>query len=240
MILDIYKDAFEYGGQDFNSLLKLGLFSTLSFLILPIFLVLGYEYRIIENAIGGMIGANDALPKFNDLISMFIDGVKVFVVEFIYMIIPVIIGLCLIIIGNTLNQYWLNTLGVIIGFILLAISFIYGALAVPNMIAKKSFKKAFDFNQISNIIKNIGVFKYILFYVGLIVIMVVIYFVIGLLLTGVLALFGVTTAYVSMAGTSIIFIVGSVVISLIFSFIIIPYFTIFQSRALGLIYVLGD
>ena len=43
MILDIYKDAFEYAAQDISTLIKLGVLSFFGFLIIPIFLVLGYQ-----------------------------------------------------------------------------------------------------------------------------------------------------------------------------------------------------
>ena len=93
MILDIYKDAFEYSAQDWKTLLILGVICLFSVLLLPIFLITGYNYRVINNAVHGVINGRDPLPKFDEIINMFVDGIKVAIVQIAYVIVPVIIFL---------------------------------------------------------------------------------------------------------------------------------------------------
>ena len=68
MILDIYKDSLEYSLQDGKTLLKLGLTLLFSFLIIPIFFVLGYYYRVLDTSTHGMINGDEKLPDFSDLL----------------------------------------------------------------------------------------------------------------------------------------------------------------------------
>ena len=88
MILDIYKDALEYSAQDWIKLVILGVICLFSFLLLPIFLITGYNYRVINNAVHGIINGRDPLPDFDDLISMFVDGVKLVIVQILYLLVP--------------------------------------------------------------------------------------------------------------------------------------------------------
>ena len=86
MILDIYKDALEYSAKDWKTLVILGVIALFSFLLLPAFLIKGYKYRVINNAVHGIINGSDPLPEFNDIIDMFVDGVKVVIVQIVYLI----------------------------------------------------------------------------------------------------------------------------------------------------------
>ena len=81
MILDIYKDAFEYSAKDWKALIVLGVMCLFSFLIIPAFLIAGYGYRVENIAVHGIINGNDPLPEFDDIFEMFIEGVKVFLVQ---------------------------------------------------------------------------------------------------------------------------------------------------------------
>ena len=56
-----------------------------SILIVPIFLLYGYIFRIIKATLAGI----DELPDFDEIGEMFVDGIKVFVVAIIYAI-PVV------------------------------------------------------------------------------------------------------------------------------------------------------
>ena len=51
MILDIFKDALEYSAQDWKTLVILGVIALFSFLLLPVFLITGYNYRVINTAV---------------------------------------------------------------------------------------------------------------------------------------------------------------------------------------------
>ena len=59
--------------------------------LIPIFLFLGYEYRILEISTHGMINGTDKVPEFNNLKEMLINGVKIFLVKFVYFAVPIII-----------------------------------------------------------------------------------------------------------------------------------------------------
>lgn len=93
MILDIYKDSFEYASKNVKNLLILGVFYLFGFLIIPMFFILGYNYRIIKIATEGMINGNDELPEFEDWTLMLVEGIKCFVVYVGYLIIPIIVFL---------------------------------------------------------------------------------------------------------------------------------------------------
>lgn len=243
MLLDIYKDAIEYSMQDKVTLLKLGICMLLSGLIIPMFLVLGYEYRVLDISTKGMVNGNEKLPEFNDLVGMFVDGLKVFLVSLVYMIIPIIIFLAFAITGGgltNLNQglgAGIGIVGLIIFIISVIIFFFMSLMAVANMIANGgAMKKAFDFKEIWNLISNIGWLRYILFYIGIIIAQGVI-----IALTAIISFilqFIVLIGLGALNGT--VASVGSIIIAflvfLVFSLLLQPYMSVFRNRALGLIY----
>ena len=78
--------------QDANLNLKFASLIVPSLLtLIPIFLFLGYEYRILEISTHGMINGTDKVPEFNNLKEMLINGVKIFLVKFVYFAVPIII-----------------------------------------------------------------------------------------------------------------------------------------------------
>ena len=117
MILDIFKDALEYSAQDWKTLVILGVIALFSFLLLPVFLITGYNYRVINTAVNGVINGRDPLPGFDDLVAMFVDGVKLVVVQIAYMIIPIAIFLVVIAISSQLSGGWAALLIVIAVYI---------------------------------------------------------------------------------------------------------------------------
>ena len=110
MILDIYKDALEYSAKDWKTLVILGVICLFSFLLLPAFLITGYNYRVINTAVHGIINGRDPLPDFDDLIDMFVDGVKVVIVQVLYLLVPMIIFLVFAIIAGQLTGITSNAL----------------------------------------------------------------------------------------------------------------------------------
>ena len=68
MILDIYKDSLEYSAKDWKTLVILGIFALFHFLLIPAFLITGYNYRVINTAVHGIINGRDPLPGFDDII----------------------------------------------------------------------------------------------------------------------------------------------------------------------------
>ena len=93
MILDIYKDSFEYASKNVKNLLILGVFYLFGFLVIPMFFILGYNYRIIKIATEGMINGDDELPEFENWTLMLVEGIKCFVVYLGYLIIPILVFL---------------------------------------------------------------------------------------------------------------------------------------------------
>jgi hypothetical protein len=243
MILDIYKDSLEYSLQDGKTLLKLGLMMLFSFLVVPIFLVLGYSYRVLDTATHGMINGDEKLPPFDDLISMFVDGLKVFLVKFVYLIIPILIFALFSLVSGGLSGLnkgvgnGIMTIGIIISIILAIILYFLSIMAVANMVAENgSIKDAFNFKGIFQIITNIGWLRYVGFYLGLIIIMIVISAVIGFIITMAWILLGVIGQFISTFGAGIGFIIGLIIALLVYLFFVTPYLTIFENRAVGLIY----
>ena len=179
MILEIYKDAFGYALKDGSTLLKLGVLSLFSFLIIPFIFLLGYEYRIIKTATEGMINGNETLPEFNNYTTMFKDGLKVLAVSIIYILISVVIFLLLFFIGLTTNMESIIVLAFIALIILTIISLIFSALAVTHMAANNgSINAAFHIRELKDIMQSIGVLKLVGSYFGIFLISAVISFVV--------------------------------------------------------------
>lgn len=241
MILDLYKDSFEFAGQDIKVLLKLGILSILSFFILPVFLISGYQYRVISTGINGMIGGDDKLPSFENLTGMFVDGIKYFVVQLIYVAIPAIVFGVLFYLGQYFNNDPLTIISVIVGVILFIVSMLYSFIALPNMVANEgSFKAAFDFKRLNEIIKMIGVGRFIAFYIGILLLVFVISVVVFFILSGIFGLFGLAILTVNPYASFGLFTSYSLIFELIFAFIVGPYLSIFVGRATGLIYAVGE
>ena len=183
------------------------------------------------------------LPEFNDLVGMFVDGLKVFLVILVYMIIPIIIFLAFAITGGgltNLNQglgAGIGIVGLIIFIISVIIFFFMSLMAVANMVANGgAMKKAFAFKEIWNLISNIGWLRYVLFYIGIIIAQGVI-----IALTAIISFilqFIVLIGLGALNGT--VASVGSIIIAflvfLVFSLLLQPYMSVFRNRALGLIY----
>jgi len=84
---EIIGDALRYPTSDWMKVIELGILFLLSFLIVPAFLALGYSFRALKATIAGL----DELPDFDEWVDMLIDGLKVFAVTIVYMIIPIIV-----------------------------------------------------------------------------------------------------------------------------------------------------
>ena len=104
---------------------------------------------------------------------MFVDGVKLVVVQIAYMIIPIAIFLVVIAISSQLSGGWAALL-IVIGFLIALIAGIIAYLmlqiGVCHMIYNDGqLSKAFAFSEIKEIIDEIGWFDCILTYVGLVI-----------------------------------------------------------------------
>ncbi len=220
---EIVSDSIKYPTSDWKKVIILGLLFLISFLIVPLFLVLGYGFRALKASIAGA----DDLPEFDEWGDMFVDGLKVFVVEFVYFLIPALI----IIIGSWAAFVAMFAgastgtvtdptafIGIVSGTFLIGgiIAIILGliaTIALANMAYNDSeLGAAFRFGEIMNIISQIGWVDYIVWYVVIIIISMIIGIISGIV--------------------QIIPIIGSIVAILV----IVPYAQLFYYRALALLY----
>ena len=241
MILDIYKDSLEYAAKDLKTLLILGVTYFLSFLLLPIFLIYGYSYRVTKISVEGMINGNDPLPEFDNVIDMFVDGIKVVIVYLVYALVPFIIFMLFAVVSSSVGGYGesvLMAIGSIITVVAIVAAYLMSMFGVAHMANNgDSLSKAFAFKEIVEIIKSIGVVRCIGAYIGLMIIFFAIYAAVFALILFVFGFLGILTGTLGfdMAAGGI-FIAGFIISYLIMLFIVGPFNMIFQSRASGLLY----
>ncbi|WP_296802958.1 DUF4013 domain-containing protein [uncultured Methanobrevibacter sp.] len=242
MILDIYKDALEYSAKDWKTLVLLGVFFLFSFLLLPIFLVAGYNYRVISNAVHGIINGRDPLPEINDIVDMFVSGVKVVIVMIAYMIVPVILFVIFAILASYLNGMAgiaIMIIGCLITLIVGVIAYVMAQMGLCHMVYNDgAFSKAFDLHEIRGVIEEVGWFECIITYLGLIIITVAIAFVVSALIGLVFTVLGFSGFLFSAEAAGGIFFLGMVINWLISMFFVGPYLGIFNSRSIGLLYTM--
>lgn len=241
MILDIYKDALEYSAKDWKTLVILGVIALFSFLLLPAFLITGYNYRVINNAVHGIINGRDPLPEFNDIIDMFVDGVKVVIVQIVYLIIPVIIFFIFAIIAGNLSGF-ASAAVMVIGCLLTLVVGIASCLMCQMGLCHMAyhdgaFSKAFDIKELKEVISEIGWFECILTYVGLIIITLVIAFVVTAIIGLIFTVFGLSGFALGVDAGGV-FALGVILNWLVTIFLVGPYLSIFNSRSIGLLYTM--
>lgn len=241
MILDIYKDALEYSAKDWKTLVILGVICLFSFLLLPAFLITGYNYRVINNAVHGVINGRDLLPGFDDIVGMFVDGLKYVIVQILYLLVPVIAFLLFAILASQfagIASSALMIIGCLITFVLFVVAELMSNMGLCHMAYNEgAFSKAFAFSEIKEVIDEIGWFECIATFIGLIIITLVISFVVTAIIGIIFAAFGISGAILG-ADPSGIFILGLLINSAVAMFIVGPYLSIFNSRSIGLLYTM--
>ncbi|MBZ2166518.1 DUF4013 domain-containing protein [Methanobacterium spitsbergense] len=151
----------------------------------------GYEIKIMRSTLEGY----NELPEFNQWFSIFIDGLKLFLVAFVYLI-PVI----LIIFATTLSMGLgfgikgtsiLNNMNLIVFFgVIVLVSLLYIIIILPlvsmalaNMANNNSkLDEAFKFDTILKIISNLGWGNLVVWYIAVGIIYLVLMFVGGIIL----------------------------------------------------------
>lgn len=241
MILDIYKDALEYSAKDWKKLVILGVICLFSFFLLPVFLITGYNYRVINNAVHGIINGRDPLPEFDDIVAMFVDGVKYALIQIAYLIVPVLIFIIFAAIAAQVGGFASSVI-ILIGSLITFVVFVVAELMVNMGICHMAYNdgalsKAFALKEIKEVIDEIGWFECIITYVGLVIITVVISVVVTVLIGLVFTAFGVSGAILG-ADPSGIFVLGALINSAVTMFIVGPYLSIFNSRSVGLLYTM--
>ena len=236
MILDIYKDAFEYSAQDWKTLLILGVICLFSVLLLPIFLITGYNYRVINNAVHGVINGRDPLPKFDEIVNMFVDGIKVAIVQIAYVIVPAIIFLIFMFgasYAGDVAAVALMIIGCLITLVVGVVACLMNQMALCHMAYNDGeLSKAFALKEIKGVIDDIGWFNCILTYLGLIIITVVISSVVTAIVGSIFTVLGMSGFLID---ATLLGMLLNVVVSM---FIIGPYLSIFNARSIGLLYTM--
>ncbi|AEG17323.1 DUF4013 domain-containing protein [Methanobacterium paludis] len=232
-IKGIVKDSLRYPFSDWKKILLLGiivlvsnLFSfstslrtlTLNLVIIGLIigiLIFGYEFRIIKSSLDGV----NEPPEFNAWIEMFVDGIKVSIVSFVYAI-PAILIILVFIVSISSSNISLN-----IGFVAL-IAILYAIIVIPillmaiaNMANNDSkLGSAFRFHELINKISTKGWKNLIIWYIVTGIIYLII-FSIGVVVTNIFSLINS--------------IVGIVLVSLILN----PYIYMYLSRSVALFYM---
>ena len=261
MLLEIFKDAFEYSYKDTDSIFKLGILSLLSMIfVFPIFLVAGYYYRVTKVGVNGTINGDDPLPKFENWFEMFIQGFKILFVRFIYLLPAILIfiivsailwvpfGIQVAAISPSPMDSSFNSLifslvifqfGVLsVSAILCIILYLFSTVAVANMVNNNSLTAAFNFKEIINIIESIGFIRYIKFYLGSIVLGIGIFGAALLAISLIISSMSFVTYLITNSGIYAGVIAGPIggILSIVVILSLIPFFITFESRAIALIY----
>ncbi len=215
---EIISDSIRYPTSNWGKVLILGVITIASFLIVPVFLLIGYLFRIIKATLAGL----DELPEFDEIGEMFVDGLKVFVVGIVYSIPVIIISLILTAltgssstaaIGLNPAMIWAFVLVYIVYIIVAVIVGLIEVIAIANMAYYDGdLGAAFSFSEILDRIAKIGWGKYILTYI-VIAIVAFIGFLIGLL--------------------TLFILVGFILLPLV----IAPFIYMFGARAIALLFV---
>ena len=228
MILDIYKDSFEFASKKISALLILGVLSFLNILIIPAIFFYGYNYRVVKLSTQSMINGEDVPPEFNDFKRMFIDGLKYLIVYIAYVIIPIIVVL--------LSVHFHNGILLLIGFILMLIAMMLAYMAIPNMAENDgSLKSAFAFSDLFNIISSIGFVRYIAAFIGIALISFIVIIVVAFLVGLLFAVLGIAVSSIP-SGVGAVNLVGTIFVNCVIFFIVSPYLSMFNKRCQGLIY----
>ena len=183
--------------------------------------ILGYQYNIIKFS----IERKEDLPGFSDVLGMFINGIKYFLVIVAYNIIPslVLVG------GVTLVGDSSAVIAIsLISALLFIIANLLLLMALNNMVAHDSIKKAFDLHEIIGNISNLGWGKYI----GIIIFTVIVYMIIMVAVSFVLSF--VTVALAATISNQAIII--SFIIAIIEGLFVDSYGALFYNRVCGSTY----
>ena len=183
--------------------------------------IFGYQYDIVKFS----IEKKSDLPGFGDIVGMFIKGIKYFIVVIAYNIIPMLVligGVALI--GDSSALLVIS----LISGLLFIIANLLLIMALNNMVAYDSLKKAFDMHEIIGNIANLGWGKYI----GIILFTIIVYMIIMVAVSFILSF--VTVAFAATISNQAVVI--SFVIAIIEGLFVDSYGAIFYNRVCGSIY----
>ena len=184
-------------------------------------LIMGYQYDIIKFS----IDKKEDLPGFGDILSMFVNGIKYCIVILAYNIIPI-----LVLVGGAAlaGESSIFPIVLLISMLLFIIAYFLLLMALNNMIANDSLKKAFDFGEIIDNISNLGWGKY----VGIILFTLIVMMIISVAVSFILSFITVLFAAIINNQAFVI----SIVIAIIEGLFIDSYMGLFFNRVCGSIY----
>lgn len=207
----IVGNSFEYAKKLFSDLGRLAILVVLDIIPIVNLIVLGYMTRVVKETPISL-----EPPPLREYGDMFIQGLKVAIAAFLYMLVPlilIILGVGAFIFGAVGMGMFFPAFGAIgvgllvVGVILAFAIAIVMAMAIVHMVKNNSFGKAFAVGEILGIVGKIGWGKYILWLIVMFIIAVIV-------------------------GA-----VGSIpAIGWIISLILSPIFGVFIARSAGLIY----
>ena len=183
--------------------------------------IFGYQYDIVKFS----IEKKSDLPGFSDIVGIFIKGIKYFIVILAYNIIPM-----LVLIGGVMligDSSALLVISLISGLLFIIANLLL-IMALNNMVAYDSLKKAFDMHEIIGNISNLGWGKY----VGIILFTIIVYMIIMVAVSFILSF--VTVAFAATISNQALVI--SFVIAIIEGLFVDPYGAIFYNRVCGSVY----
>lgn len=176
-------------------------------------LVQGYIYRVYENT----VQEKKEFPEFNNFKSIFIQGFKILIVNIAFSIIPAVLV--------AIGMYY-NGIITVIGVILEIIAILILPLALSNMCYNESLKSAFEFKQIIDILKAIGVGKYI----GTLLFVCLVYIIIAIawfIVMTILNIFALAIPFANILCGLVLFVLSA---------IIYVYIVLFSVKVNGLLY----
>lgn len=217
--------------------------------LLSIFIERGYQFRILKSSLNDMV----ELPKFNSWMSMLKDGFKLFIVTIVYLIPFVLIYLVLkgpfvailqlmfksipSIVSNTIisiKMSFFTTVEILhlmeffILFLFMNIILIMFLISIANMANNNGkLSAAFKFRQITNKLSNVGWKNLIIWYVLVEFIYLIILFISGIIITE------ISHLIIPSAGNAL----GSLMITILMSLIVISYLSMYLYRSLALLWL---
>jgi hypothetical protein len=194
-------------------------------------LATGYDFRVIKNA----INKNIDLPKFDRFPKMFIEGLKIIIVELVYAILPILLftisfSLFLFRGNSTYNNTLMSiaSLIFILGLLITIFLILVQIMAVNHMIANKGkLSFAFKFKEIIEIISSISWIRYI----GALFMLLIISAIIGFAANVIIS---IITFGVMVVSKQII--ISALISTIIVGLFINPFLALFTDRALGSLY----
>ena len=160
----IIGDSFEYAKKLFSDMGRLAILVILNIIPIVNLIVLGYQTRVIKET-----PASREPPPLRDYGDLFVQGLKVMIAVFLYMLVPII----LIVLGAfglfmpmmripslfpAAMSVGLMAVGILSAFCIAIVA----AMAIVHMVKNNSFGKAFAVGEILQIIGRIGWGKYII------------------------------------------------------------------------------